>query len=89
MESRSVTSALQPVERPPMTKDEQFAAVREFARRVLFTIEEGGDLSETDIQDWASELGLVSADTAEATEGAHALADWMQTPSPPDGLPYR
>ena len=84
-----------------MTEKEQLDAAREFARRVLQSTWDGaGDVDGGDVQKWAQELGLIFSRKATATDeetfteicegdSMFELEQWMQVPSPPDGLPYR
>lgn len=83
-----------------MTKAEKFAAARKFAHRVIQASWDSTEVDTSDIQDWAKELGLIFARKATKEDEARyseicagddmlEFEDWMQIPSPPDGLPYR
>lgn len=83
-----------------MTDKQKLDAAREFAHRVIQASWNDTDVSGGDIQDWAVELGLIfprkaTKDDAEQFseleigDSMYEFEDWMQIPSPPDGLPYR
>jgi hypothetical protein len=60
-----------------MTKDEQFIALREFAHRVIASVAEGSDVSESDVDEWALEFGLI--EQAEQRD-EFVLSTWMRAP---------
>ena len=83
-----------------MDQKEKFDATREFSRRVIQASWDGLDVGSDDIQEWAQELGLIFVRKATkqdeqdytevvAGENIYELEEWMRTPSPRDGLPYR
>lgn len=83
-----------------MNENEQLESTREFGRRVIQAMWDGGDVNGGDIQEWAEELGLIFRRKAtkddsqcyaeiEVGEMMYEFEDWMRVPSPPDGLPYR
>jgi hypothetical protein len=83
-----------------MNRKEQLDAAREFARRIIQASWDGSSVDGGEVQEWAQELGLIfsrkatkadAQDYPELEEGydMFEFEKWMQTPSPPDGLPYR